>query len=66
MAKKQLTFEQKVNKGHTVHDKYIKLVCSYKSEKDTWKYSEKYIRIPEGQNDEPIVTDAIKKINATA
>ena len=66
MAKKQMTFEQKLNKGHSVHDKYIKLVCSVKSEKDTWKFTEKYVRIPEGQDDNQIITDAIKKVNPGA
>ncbi|MBN2413364.1 hypothetical protein JXQ31_16915 [candidate division KSB1 bacterium] len=66
MAKKQMTFEQKVNKGHSVHDKFVKIVCSSKSEKQTWKFSEKYVRIPEGQDDNGIITDVIKKINADA
>ncbi len=66
MAKKQMTFEQKMNKGHTVQDKFIKLICSYKSEKKTWKFSEKFIKIPEGQDDNQIISAAIKKINTSA
>ena len=66
MAKKQMTFEQKVNRGHSVHDKFIKLVCSYKSEKDSWKFTEKYVKVPEGQDDNQIIADSINKITADA
>ncbi len=66
MAKKQMTFEQKVSKGHAPNDKYVQVVCAYKSEADTWKYKQKNVRIPDGQNEDQVVDSEIKRIQATA
>ncbi len=66
MAKKQMTFEQKLSKGHTHQDKFVKLVCSFKSDKGTWKYAEKFIGIKDPAKEDEILEENIKKIQATA
>ncbi|NTU68238.1 MAG: hypothetical protein HGB02_05075 [Chlorobiaceae bacterium] len=58
MAKKQ-TFGDKQKKG-TADFKVAKLVYSMKSEKtNAWKFVEKNVRIPNGENDVDILKKAI-------
>ena len=58
MAKKQ-TFGDKQKKG-TADFKVAKLVYSVKSEKtNAWKFVEKNVRIPNGENDVDILKKAI-------
>lgn len=66
MAKKQMTFEQKVSKGHTTQDKFIKVVCSFKSDKGTWKFAEKFVGIKDPAKEDEILEETIKKMKATA
>jgi hypothetical protein len=58
MAKKQ-TFGDKSKKG-TVDFKMAKLVFSVKSEKtNAWKFVEKNVRIPNGENEQEILKKAM-------
>ena len=58
MAKKQ-TFGDKQKKG-TADFKVAKLVYSVKSEKTSaWKFVEKHVRIPNGENELDILKKAI-------
>ncbi|HWR00975.1 MAG TPA: hypothetical protein VN371_03860 [Chlorobaculum sp.] len=58
MAKKQ-SFGDKSKKG-TADFKVAKLVYSVKSEKtNAWKFVEKNVRIPNGENEQDIVKKAI-------
>ncbi|NTW52469.1 MAG: hypothetical protein HGB22_07770 [Chlorobiaceae bacterium] len=58
MAKKQ-SFGDKAKKG-TVDFKVAKLVYSVKSEKtNAWKFVEKNVRIPNGENEQDIIKKAI-------
>jgi hypothetical protein len=58
MAKKQ-TFGDKQKKG-AVDFKMAKLVYSVKSEKtNAWKFVEKSVRIPNGENDLDVLKKAI-------
>ncbi|HPG39688.1 MAG TPA: hypothetical protein PLP19_13065 [bacterium] len=65
MAKKQMTFEQKLSKGHVAQEKFIKLVCSYKSEKGTWKFAEKFVGIKDPAKEDEILETNIKKMVTT-
>ncbi|KZK74254.1 MAG: hypothetical protein A3K90_04895 [Pelodictyon luteolum] len=59
MAKKQ-SFGDKNKKSGTSDFKVAKLVFSVKSEKrNAWKFVEKNVRIPNGENDQAILTKAI-------
>ncbi len=59
MAKKQ-TFADKGKKTGTSDFKCAKLIFSVKSEKtNAWKFIEKNVRIPNGENDQVILTKAI-------
>ncbi len=58
MAKKQ-TFGDKAKKG-TADFKVAKLIFSVKSEKtNAWKFVEKSVRIPNGENEQDILNKAI-------
>lgn len=60
MAKKQ-TFGDKQKKG-TADFKVAKLVYSVKSEKtNAWKFVEKNVRIPNGENDLDILKKAVSE-----
>ena len=59
MAKKQ-TFADKGKKSGSSDFKCAKLVFSVKSEKtNAWKFIEKNVRIPNGENEQPILAKAI-------
>ncbi len=59
MAKKQ-TFADKGKKSGTSDFKCAKLIFSVKSEKtNAWKFIEKNVRIPNGENDQNILAKAI-------
>ncbi len=59
MAKKQ-TFGDKGKKTGVSDFKMAKLVFSVKSEKsNAWKFIEKNVRIPNGENEQPILAKAI-------
>ncbi len=59
MAKKQ-TFADKGKKTGTSDFKCAKLVFSVKSEKtNAWKFVEKNVRIPNGENEQTILAKAI-------
>ncbi len=59
MAKKQ-SFADKGKKTGTSDFKCAKLIFSVKSEKtNAWKFIEKNVRIPNGENDQVILTKAI-------
>ena len=59
MAKKQ-SFADKGKKTGTSDFKCAKLVFSVKSEKTNgWKFIEKNVRIPNGENDQVILAKAI-------
>jgi hypothetical protein len=59
MAKKQ-TFADKGKKSGTSDFKCAKLIFSVKSEKtNAWKFIEKNVRIPNGENDQTILAKAI-------
>ncbi len=61
MAKKQ-TFGDKTSKKGGSDFKVAKVVYSVKSEKtDAWKFMEKSIRIPNGENDQKVVDAFIGK-----
>ena len=61
MAKKQ-TFGDKTSKKGGSDFKVAKVVYSVKSEKtDAWKFMEKSIRIPNGENDRQVVETFIDK-----
>jgi hypothetical protein len=58
MAKKQ-TFGDKAKKG-TSDFKIAKLIFSVKSEKtNAWKFVEKSVRIPNGENEQDIINKTI-------
>jgi hypothetical protein len=60
MAKKQ-SFGDKAKKG-AADFKVAKLVYSVKSEKtNAWKFVEKNVRIPNGENEQDIVKKAISE-----
>ncbi|NTU58754.1 MAG: hypothetical protein HGB00_07520 [Chlorobiaceae bacterium] len=60
MAKKQ-SFGDKAKKG-TADFKVAKLVYSVKSEKtNAWKFVEKNVRIPNGENEQDIIKKAISE-----
>ncbi|MEI6757252.1 MAG: hypothetical protein FDX18_04395 [Chlorobium sp.] len=59
MAKKQ-TFGDKGKKTGVSDFKVAKLIFSVKSEKtNAWKFVEKNVRIPNGENEQAILTKAI-------
>lgn len=59
MAKKQ-TFNDKSKKAGASDFKCAKLVFSVKSDKtNAWKFIEKSVRIPNGENEQPIIAKAI-------
>ncbi|TCD48330.1 hypothetical protein [Chlorobium sp. N1] len=59
MAKKQ-SFGDKNKKGGSGDFKMAKLVFSVKSEKrNAWKFIEKNVRIPSGENEQTILNKAI-------
>ncbi|TLU53698.1 MAG: hypothetical protein FDX02_06320 [Chlorobium sp.] len=59
MAKKQ-TFADKGKKTGTSDFKCAKLIFSVKSEKtNAWKFIEKNVRIPNGENEQTILAKAI-------
>ena len=59
MAKKQ-SFADKGKKTGTSDFKCAKLIFSVKSEKtNAWKFIDKNVRIPNGENDQVILTKAI-------
>ncbi len=59
MAKKQ-TFADKGKKSGTSDFKCAKLIFSVKSEKtNAWKFIEKNVRIPNGENDQTILAKVI-------
>jgi len=59
MAKKQ-SFADKGKKTGTSDFKVAKLIFSVKSEKtNAWKFVEKNVRIPNGENDQMILAKAI-------
>ncbi|MEI8101948.1 MAG: hypothetical protein WCG61_00290 [Chlorobium sp.] len=59
MAKKQ-TFADKGKKSGTSDFKCAKLIFSVKSEKtNAWKFIEKNVRIPNGENEQNILSKAI-------
>ena len=59
MAKKQ-TFGDKGKKTGVSDFKVAKLIFSVKSEKtNAWKFVEKNVRIPNGENEQVILTKAI-------
>ncbi|MFZ4525067.1 MAG: hypothetical protein ACOYOE_05835 [Chlorobium sp.] len=59
MAKKQ-SFADKGKKTGSSDFKCAKLIFSVKSEKtNAWKFIEKNVRIPNGENDQIILTKAI-------
>ncbi|MEI7694383.1 MAG: hypothetical protein WCI64_01870 [Chlorobium sp.] len=59
MAKKQ-TFADKGKKSGTSDFKCAKLIFSVKSEKtNAWKFIEKNVRIPNGENEQNILAKAI-------
>jgi hypothetical protein len=59
MAKKQ-TFGDKAKKSGASDFKVAKLVFSVKSEKNNaWKFVEKNVRIPNGENEQEILSKAI-------
>ena len=59
MAKKQ-TFADKGKKSGTSDFKCAKLIFSVKSEKtNAWKFIEKNVRIPNGENEHNILSKAI-------
>ncbi len=59
MAKKQ-SFADKGKKTGTSDFKCAKLFFSFKSEKtQAWKFVEKNVRIPNGENDQVILAKAI-------
>ncbi|MBV5304993.1 MAG: hypothetical protein JZU70_12505 [Chlorobium sp.] len=59
MAKKQ-TFADKGKKSGTSDFKCAKLIFSVKSEKtNAWKFIEKNVRIPNGENEQTILAKAI-------
>ncbi|WP_294347423.1 hypothetical protein [Prosthecochloris sp.] len=61
MAKKQ-TFGDKTAKKGGNDFKVAKLVYSVKSEKtNAWKFMEKNVRIPNGENDQKVLTDFVSK-----
>ncbi len=61
MAKKQ-TFGDKTAKKGGNDFKVAKLVYSVKSEKtDAWKFMEKNVRIPNGENDQKVLADFVSK-----
>ena len=63
MAKKQ-TFGDKTTKKGANDFKVAKLVYSVQSEKtNAWKFMEKNVRIPNGENDQKVLADFIS--NAT-
>jgi len=61
MAKKQ-TFDSKTKKKGANDFKVAKLVYSVKSEKtNAWKFMEKNVRIPDGENEQKFISDYIQK-----
>ncbi len=61
MAKTQ-SFGDKVKKKGGTDFKVAKLVYSVKSEKtNAWKFMEKNIRIPNGENDQKVLADFVSK-----
>ncbi|MCG8342859.1 MAG: hypothetical protein MI684_08475 [Chlorobiales bacterium] len=61
MAKKQ-TFGEKTSKKGGSDFKVAKLVYSVKSEKtNAWKFMEKNVRIPNGENDQKVLADFVSK-----
>jgi len=59
MAKKQ-TFADKGKKSGSSDFKCAKLIFSVKSEKtNAWKFIEKNVRIPNGENEQTILAKAI-------
>jgi hypothetical protein len=59
MAKKQ-SFGDKAKKTGVSDFKVAKLVFSVKSEKNSaWKFVEKHVRIPNGENEQEILNKAI-------
>jgi len=61
MAKKQ-TFGDKASKKGGADFKVAKVVYSVKSEKtDAWKFMEKNVRIPSGENDQQVIEATISK-----
>ena len=59
MAKKQ-SFADKGKKTGASDFKMAKLVFSVKSTKsNAWKFVEKHVRIPNGENEQPILAKAI-------
>lgn len=61
MAKKQ-SFGDKVKKKDGTDFKVAKLVYSVKSEKtNAWKFMEKHVRIPNGENDQKVLSNFISK-----
>ncbi len=59
MAKKQ-TFADKGKKSGSSDFKCAKVIFSVKSEKtNAWKFIEKNVRIPNGENDQVILSKAI-------
>ncbi len=61
MAKKQ-SFGDKVKKKDGNDFKVAKLVYSVKSEKtNAWKFMEKNVRIPNGENDQKVLSNFISK-----
>ncbi len=59
MAKKQ-TFADKGKKSGSSDFKCAKLIFSVKSEKtNAWKFIEKNVRIPNGENDQAVLAKAI-------
>ncbi len=63
MSKAQ-SFGDKVNKKGGSDFKVAKLVYSVKSEKtNAWKFMEKNVRIPNGENDQKVLADFISKTN---
>lgn len=61
MAKKQ-TFGDKTAKKGGNDFKVAKLVYSVKSEKtNAWKFMEKNVRIPNGENDQKVLADFVSK-----
>ncbi|MBC8523916.1 MAG: hypothetical protein ISR54_09695 [Chlorobium phaeobacteroides] len=59
MAKKQ-TFGDKTSSKGGADFKVAKLVYSVKSEKTSgWKFMEKNVRIPNGENDQKVLADFV-------
>ncbi len=61
MAKQQ-SFADKVAKASKdkVLSRAVRLVFSYKSEKNAWKFVDRMIHIPEGQNENEYINKIIK------